>query len=366
MAPNEKVFKKVTLVFAFLMALFGGEIALRVIRPERLDVARYEDIYDQTYSPSKGGMVVSLKPNIVRKRWGTEVKTNSYGERDFDYSLKKVKGVYRIAVIGDSVAFGYGISLNNTFAKILERKLNENSEKKYEVLLFGRPGYSISNVYYSYLDKVKNFEPDMIIYAMVLNDFEKSFKEEKPKSQETKKSNSFLKTLKTVNRHFFSFFRRHSAIYNLFIDFIFQLLTKTKVVDINEARALECFYPESEEFKVEWENTQKWLLLLRDLFGDEKKEFLVCLFPYQFQIDNEMVSFFKSKGVNIPDGDLLLIQKKIVQFANSNKINIIDLAEVYKQSNPKNLYIKNDYGHPNELGNEIAAKEILRYLKNDE
>lgn len=366
MAMSEKLFKRITLVFAILIALLGGEFVLRLIRPERLDVARYEDIYDQTYSPSKGGMVVSLKPNIVRRRWGTEVKTNSYGERDFEYTLKKEKGVYRIAVIGDSVAFGYGISLKDTFAKILEKKLNENSEKKYEVLLFGRPGYSISNVYYSYLDKIKNFEPDMIIYAMVLNDFEKSFKDETTQNEEKKKSGSLLKTLKIANRNLFSFFRRHSAIYNLLIDFSFKLLTKTRMVDINEARALECFYPESEKFKIEWKNTQKWLLLLRDLFGDEKKEFLVCLFPYQFQIDNEMVSFLRDKGVDIPYGDLLLIQKKIVEFANSNKINIIDLAEVYKKSNPKNLYIKNDYGHPNKLGNEIAATEILKYLKNNE
>lgn len=361
---SERRFKLITFIIAIFIAIFIGEIGLRIVRPERMDVSKYEDIYDKIYSPSKKGYVIALKPNMIRKRWGTEVKTNSYGERDLEYSPRKPEGVYRIAVIGDSVAFGYGIPQEKTFAKVLERELNQNNKGKYEVLLFGRPGYSISNVYFAYMDKVKSFNPDIIIYAMVLNDFESSYISEEGKERKMDNNSSPRRGfLKVLNRSFLGFFRRHSAIYNLMIDFAFKIFVQTKIVDVNEARALDCFYPESERFNIQWTNTKKWLLLLKETFSKDGKDFIVCLFPYQFQIDEKMLQYFKSKGVNVPDKDLLKIQEIIGQFAFQNEINFIDLSQVYKSIGAGNLYLKDDYGHPNELGHQVAAMAILDYLK---
>jgi lysophospholipase L1-like esterase len=360
---KEKTFKLITLILSIFVALLMGEILLRILRPERMDIATYEDIYVETYSPTKGGNVISLKPNTERKRWGTKIKINSYGERDFEYSLKKKEGTFRIAVVGDSVAFGYGVALEKTFAKVLEKKLNEGCRGHYEVLLFGRPGYSISNVYYAYKDKIEKFSPDVVIYAMVLNDFEDSFLDSNKEEKRITNKRSIRTILKMVHRSLFSYFRRHSAIYNLIVDVLFKISVNAGLMDINEGRALDCFYPDNPNFKAKFDNTMKWLLLLKKTFKEDGKEFVVCVFPYQFQLDKKSLEYYRSKGLKLPDKDLMKIQQMIESFCSDNNINFLDLSEEYLKNNPETLYLDNDYGHPNEKGHYVAALSLYDFLK---
>lgn len=360
---KEKHFKIITIILSITFILIFLEIFLRILRPERLEVSAYEDIYTDVYSQSKKANVKALKPNMERKRWGTIVKINSYGERDYEYSIKKKDNNYRVAVIGDSVAFGFGISLEDSFPKVLEKKLNKISDRKVEVLLFGRPGFAVSDVYYIYLDKVKMFNPDLIIYAMVLNDFEDKFLSNNSKSNKTEENKITLKkVLKKLNRSVFYYLRRFSAVYNLIIDSIFKILVSLGFIDINEGRALDCFYPDSLKFKNKLNVTEKWLNLLDNTFTNDKKDFLICLFPYQFQLDNKILSYYLSKGFDIPVKDILKIQDILKNFCMKNNINFIDFVSEYSRKNSADLYIKNDYGHPNEKGHLISAEVIFDYI----
>ena len=67
--------------------------------------------------------------------------------RDHEYSLTKPAGVKRIAVIGDSVAFGFtrhpvALPLKEIFPKVLEAELNAASPGRYELLNFAVTGYN--------------------------------------------------------------------------------------------------------------------------------------------------------------------------------------------------------------------------------
>jgi lysophospholipase L1-like esterase len=58
-------------------------------------------------------------------------------------SKKKPKGVWRIAALGDSTMFGWGIREEETFPAVLQRALNSGSDsREYEVLNFAVPGYN--------------------------------------------------------------------------------------------------------------------------------------------------------------------------------------------------------------------------------
>mgnify|MGYP001609103083 FL=1 len=112
----------------------------------------------------------TLKPNSSMYLAGAYVKINSLGFRDYEYSLKKPNDVFRIAVLGDSFTFGYGIELEDTYTKQLEKMLNENSSQKYEVLNFGGNGGN-TLLEAEYLEKkVINFEPDLVIVGFFPND----------------------------------------------------------------------------------------------------------------------------------------------------------------------------------------------------
>jgi lysophospholipase L1-like esterase len=88
------------------------------------------------------------------------------------YSLKKPADTFRIAFVGDSVVYGYGIVNEDTVSKQLEVLLNHNRrlKKKFEVINFGVPGYGTEQEVEWYLKKVKPFSPDLVIIGYCLND----------------------------------------------------------------------------------------------------------------------------------------------------------------------------------------------------
>jgi hypothetical protein len=118
-----------------------------------------------------------LIPNSEGYIGGAFVKINSDGIRDKEYSLNKPKDTYRIAVIGDSFTFGDGVLLNETFVKLLEKRLNQNPDLKYEVINFGVYGYGIKEIKEFYEYKVKKYNPDLVLYAYFPNDPESGYSE---------------------------------------------------------------------------------------------------------------------------------------------------------------------------------------------
>ena len=93
---------------------------------------------------------------------------NALGFRDTDHPLEKPAGVFRIAVIGDSVAMGQGVRPQESFAKVLEQKLRDDGASV-EVLLLAVTGYSTSQEL-PLLEMAYRFHPDLILWTYVLND----------------------------------------------------------------------------------------------------------------------------------------------------------------------------------------------------
>src|SRR3989344_7830887 len=69
-------------------------------------------------------LLYELAPNTSSEYADSIVKINSEGLRDYEYRIKKPDNTFRIVVLGDSMVFGYGLDLEDTFPKFLERKLN--------------------------------------------------------------------------------------------------------------------------------------------------------------------------------------------------------------------------------------------------
>lgn len=118
-------------------------------------------------------LVYELKPSFSSENG--LISTNKFGVRDYEYTLVKPPGIKRIAVIGDSVAFGYikGTSIlpiEETFSKLLEIKLNTIFPEQYEVLNFSVTGYNAAQEEIVLKEKVLQFDPDVVIVVYVPND----------------------------------------------------------------------------------------------------------------------------------------------------------------------------------------------------
>jgi len=97
---------------------------------------------------------------------------NEHGYIGINWTKDKPDGVYRIVVIGDSVAAGQGASWNNKFAWILERKLNEAvvGGHRYEVYLMAVTGYSTAQELVVMDEHAMQWNPDLVLWSYVLND----------------------------------------------------------------------------------------------------------------------------------------------------------------------------------------------------
>jgi lysophospholipase L1-like esterase len=104
----------------------------------------------------------------------THLKINSYGFRDYEYALNKENKTFRIIALGDSFTFGWGVELNESYPKILEKMLNEmlapKTGIKYEVLNFGVPGYNALEKVVFFKKLGIKFNPDLIIFQYGADD----------------------------------------------------------------------------------------------------------------------------------------------------------------------------------------------------
>ena len=96
---------------------------------------------------------------------GEAFQLNSLGMRDYEREINFNKDAFRIAIFGDSLTFGNGVTLKNTFPKILENKLKDDISNEIQVFNFGVGGYN-TTMEYIYLQEIyENFKPDLVLFV---------------------------------------------------------------------------------------------------------------------------------------------------------------------------------------------------------
>ena len=113
-----------------------------------------------------------LKPG-ARARAEVGYRINDHGMRDRPREIDKPPGTRRIAVLGDSIAFGYWVAEEDAFPRQLEQMLaSAPAGGAVEVLNFGVPGYNLEQETEILRERALRFSPDLVIVALCLNDLE--------------------------------------------------------------------------------------------------------------------------------------------------------------------------------------------------
>ena len=164
--------KLLLIVFALLLVALLLEVALRVAfyhsKDFSMEMWKYAVAMKRAVPDPK--LSFAHEPNTHAFLMGQDVKINSQGLRDNEYSLAKPPGVYRILMLGDSTTFGWGVPMNETTAKILERELNAvhvPGYERFEVINAGVGNYDTVQEVTYYQTRGRDFHPDLVVLGLL-------------------------------------------------------------------------------------------------------------------------------------------------------------------------------------------------------
>jgi lysophospholipase L1-like esterase len=115
---------------------------------------------------ARAAAVAERAPHAVEFRY------NSLRYRDEEFAAPR-EGTRRVIVLGDSFTEGWGVKEADTYPKVLDRLLNDAEPGRWEVLNGGRRGADFP-LLFTMFEELIAFEPDILIYGMVLNDADRS------------------------------------------------------------------------------------------------------------------------------------------------------------------------------------------------
>ena len=175
---------------SLLVAVAGAELALRLRGLPAEDAASAEQQLERSANtplaptgdrftliglvkPSPVPEIVyELKPNQQGIFKGSLVRINNLGMRGSDTTEAKPPGTLRIAGLGDSVMFGWGVAEGEPYVQLVERRLNAAAPpgRRFEFLNFGVPGYNTVMEVANFEHRVLRFAPDLVVIHFIGND----------------------------------------------------------------------------------------------------------------------------------------------------------------------------------------------------
>jgi len=311
-------------VLVFSVAL---EVMLRAIFAHSLDFAMEMWKYAVQLKQPVANPELSFVhvPNRSAFLMGVPVSINSHRLRDREYSETKPAGTYRIVMLGDSTAFGWGVRLDETVSKIVERELNATSLPSYrqvEVLNAGVGNYdTVQEVaHYETYDRV--FNPNLVILEYFINDAE-------PVPSE---------------RHAWLLGRSYLVAFTISrFDTLMQFAGLRPRWDAYYAGLYDDDRPGFQAAKAA-------LAKLENVTRRDGAELLVAILPELHRI-NASYPFAKE-------------QQKIKDVLDSKHVPVIDLIEGLRGHGPESsLWVTPEDPHPNRKANSLIAAQIVDWVR---
>lgn len=281
-----------------------------------------------THSPNTE-LLYAFVPNSVN----SHCEGNSHGYRDYEYDVQKSRQTFRVVVIGDSIAQGYGVELDETFAKVLEKRLGQYKlgvGPKVEVIIFARAGYSTSQELIVLNEEALAFSPDLIVWSYVLND---------PADPLFHNANGDLGTF---------FYRPPLHTIHWIQREIFIALEKRKGRSCEKEyhELLHCVY---------WQQVETHIKQIGDI---SKKENIPIFF---------LIHPLIQKNKSYKEYSLTALHRKIGSVATDAGLIVLDVLDAYQpfHSGDVTQFVEGGYDpwHPNANGHRIIADDIFDRIR---
>lgn len=145
------------IVAGIVAALVGAELYLS---------SRF-DLIPERHAEAHDRFGFRLRPNEEHPgHGGAEEVTNGLGFRDRDWGTPEDRDVeLRVAVLGNSVAYGIGVPVEEAWPRVLEGLLDERDVSA-RVMNFAVPGYVVEQMARVWEDHAASYRPDVLILSL--------------------------------------------------------------------------------------------------------------------------------------------------------------------------------------------------------
>ncbi len=287
-------------------------------------------------------------PNSVSTMGDHRVIINSMGFRDDEIPVEKAPGEFRIICLGDSLYFGEGIRLKNTFYQVLETKLQKKfPDRMINVIGCGVPGYSSLQSYRQLKIKGLLLDPDVVLIGSLWSDNNRDYFTDK---SELRKA--------TVKKNL-----HKSRLYFTLKRFFFTPLKQVLKLDPKQVKLQPMGDMESLNQRVSVKDYEKTLKKMADLCRDRNITAVFLIAPHEFD-----VGIWRHHSPRPLPGEPLAwddYRNAMRRVAKEHGYLLLDLAKVFKDIfETEDRLLLQDYMHPDNQGHEVMADHILKNLLN--
>jgi len=272
------------------------------------------------------GLVYELAPDFQGESQGMTIRTNSRGMRGPEPLPAGTPNLMRIAVLGDSFAFGFGLDEEHTFPRLLQNDLQASElgeDRAVDVLDLGVSGYSTRDEVLA-LKKYLDLRPDLVLVAYCLNDPECEPTQQLPRFFTEPEWWQHSHVLRAVARKLRAReMARSGGVYTRFLH---------------------------EPSGWRWRSVCDAFAGLRELAREHDFQVAVVIFPM-----TEIVPWehYRYRGVH----------EQVSREAERNGFPVLDLLDAYSEHDPAALVLSPTDRHPNVLGHQVAAEAIAAFLR---
>jgi lysophospholipase L1-like esterase len=202
---RERVLILSTLGVGGLLAGLIGEAVVRVAGLSKTMAMRKAATRE---APTSGGAIA--RRYAALQTWtgpyGVPYQSNAEGFRDRDFMIERPAGTVRIVVLGDSVAEGLGVPVEQRFSALLEEELNRKPGAPHQVLNFARAGYSTLDEAEVLKSAVLRYTPQHVVLQVCFNDVEEN-------ERKLRSAPAIERPAGTTPPGVRAFFQTHSSLY---------------------------------------------------------------------------------------------------------------------------------------------------------
>jgi len=363
-----------TITLGILATFVAAEYVIRTVAPQPINYYDFEvrDGGAALVAGSVEGARSLLAKGQGPYRPGQEymmgnkylVHINSLGWRDVEHTLAKPPGRLRIGIVGDSVTFGTGVAIEDTYFRTLEELLHDAGLREVEVLAFAG---GATNSYFAktLIEHVTTaYDLDAVILGFNQNDI-------MPASEVQAGLDAAVRSkpglLARVAVRLDGIFRSDSHLFHIFRERVKAILRRVGVVDpsMKFQAFLDMEDPRADEA---WADTREILTEIHEGLRARGVPLIIVMMPVDMQVGPDVIELYKRQGFTFSETVFgAIAQRRMAEFAAEEGIPFVDPLESFRERPGEVKFIRTeggsiDWAHLNARGHALVAREIAKAI----